>query len=864
MKKSLLEQYFKECMRDWEADAIANTKSRKTHFLEMACELLTSQGYALSDFSPAYHIEATAYGNVRPIVDGYSYDESENMLTLVICDFSEEKELQRISKADFDNYYKRLERFFVDVQRGKYDTIDPGREVYQLIQTIKNTNGAGFKEEGGTLNLHLITNKVSNCELPAAKEISRGCKINYFISDFTIISEIKPQPIVVDFSDYQELLPQKGIPYLSAVLDSRVDFYQAYLIVMPAEVLVKCYDTYRARILEQNVRVYLQKRGKINQGIHNTIAKDPHAFFIYNNGLAITAEQVDFSSDGSLIEKIHGLQVVNGGQTIACLHHASKEGKSVEGISVQVKLTVVPKEITPIIVPYISRYSNSQNAVKDTDQHSNDLVQIALEQHSKKIKTPGVFPQSWYYERMRGQYANAQLHLSEGYKKKFQRQNPKDKVVQPTTLSQAVMICEMAPYLVVRGAQKTYNGDGSIKGFCDYASSVFRVNPGFILDPRWYKTCIGKMILHKQAKKCVREVVVEKCSQLKSFSSSITTYTMAGLIYMLSEKQMSINYLKIWEMQDIDDTLVQNLQTIAAFLIRIISSHADHSEWLKKKTTWESLKQDLIKSGVTLLDANGFYSTHAPVLMSELVKVRESQDGWGPSQIRVMSLTPDIYWEELKDWLTKHMYLCAGKIPAYLDRRINNKTISEDNSSKLISLAKQAAKDGWCPPCIPEQKCNIPRVQIQSLQVNPIAYYSVDEGLDVLVLDRTTDLKSGSMFINDLFRKYPHIQHEEAARAGENEPSIGSIEKFNLNDGRHIVFAYTRKTADSIQYLPILEVCLQEISRQFPNKRIMMNYVGCEEATQLASLRRGDIKALVQKILYAHDVFLASQPSSQG
>lgn len=49
------------------------------------------------------------------------------------------------------------------------------------------------------------------------------------------------------------------------------DSYQSYLIVMPATVLAKLYQEYSARVLEQNVRTFLQARAQVNKGIHATI-----------------------------------------------------------------------------------------------------------------------------------------------------------------------------------------------------------------------------------------------------------------------------------------------------------------------------------------------------------------------------------------------------------------------------------------------------------------------------------------------------------------------------------------------------------------------------------------------------------------
>ena len=60
----------------------------------------------------------------------------------------------------------------------------------------------------------------------------------------------------------------------------------------PGRMLASIYDRWGARLLEQNVRVFLQARGNVNKGIRNTLEKDPSMFFAYNNGITATAESV--------------------------------------------------------------------------------------------------------------------------------------------------------------------------------------------------------------------------------------------------------------------------------------------------------------------------------------------------------------------------------------------------------------------------------------------------------------------------------------------------------------------------------------------------------------------------------------------
>ena len=98
-----------------------------------------------------------------------------------------------------------------------------------------------------------------------------------------------------------------------------VGVYASYLIAMPGELLAKIYGLYGPRLLEQNVRTFLQARTKVNRGIIETISQTPEMFFAYNNGLTATASELNTARlpDGTTtISRIKNLQIVNGARPL--------------------------------------------------------------------------------------------------------------------------------------------------------------------------------------------------------------------------------------------------------------------------------------------------------------------------------------------------------------------------------------------------------------------------------------------------------------------------------------------------------------------------------------------------------------------
>ena len=117
---------------------------------------------------------------------------------------------------------------------------------------------------------------------------------------------------------------KEPIPCLQAA--STQEGYRAFLMLIPGDVLRSIYADFGSRLLETNVRSFLQARGKVNSGIRQTIATEPERFLAYNNGITLTAETVELCDVGGsrVVARLNGLQIVNGGQTTASLLAADR------------------------------------------------------------------------------------------------------------------------------------------------------------------------------------------------------------------------------------------------------------------------------------------------------------------------------------------------------------------------------------------------------------------------------------------------------------------------------------------------------------------------------------------------------------
>lgn len=148
----------------------------------------------------------------------------------------------------------------------------------------------------------------------------------------------------------------------------------------------KLYDTnMEYGVLFDNVRGFVVK-SKFNKTISQTLEKEPSKFFMYNNGLTITAD--DITSEDTNAKKrvkitITNMQVVNGGQTLRTLHEFKKfDKKNIDNYlsNYQLLIRVFKTSKDTVTKNKIAEYTNSQNQISIIDLKSLASEQIQIEQ----------------------------------------------------------------------------------------------------------------------------------------------------------------------------------------------------------------------------------------------------------------------------------------------------------------------------------------------------------------------------------------------------------------------------------------------------------------------------------------------------
>ena len=364
------------------------------------------------------------------------------------------------------------------------------------------------------------------------------------------------------------------------------------MAIIEGGVLRDLYDKYGTRLLERNVRAFLQARSNVNRGIRDTIIETPNMFLAYNNGITVTANSVSIVENKfgrPAISKICDFQVVNGGQTVASLWHTNVKNKArIEDVFLQMKLTVVNKvENIDVIAPLISKYSNAQNAVNTADFSANDPFHRSLEKISQTTFAPdptgGNVETIWFYERSRGSYAETQNRERTPAKIRTWKQiHPNQQRLDKLIIAKLENTWRILPHIVSLGGQKNFSH------FMVYVNEMIAENKEIEVDAEYFQSLVAKRIIWKATEKVINK------QKISGYRANIVTYSIA---WMLLNDPQKFNLKQIWKAQKISEEQEQYLDTLTRNIRNKIlrSARGNVTEWCKTDKSgysecWEKIR----------------------------------------------------------------------------------------------------------------------------------------------------------------------------------------------------------------------------------------------------------------------------------
>lgn len=590
-------------------------------------------------------------------INAYAISENYETVDLFITLFNGTDEISKILNADIETASKRILNFFrkaiysIENEKSSYfkneyvDEIEESSEIFQFAYTLAKSQD--IKENLVRVNAFIITNGSYKGDFPANTIIS-GYNFYYKIFDIESLYNITEKshiPIEINFKSDGFIVPCIPSPSVN-------EEYQSYLAIIPGEALASIYERFGSRLLEQNVRSFLQFNGKINKGIRTTIMKEPEMFLAFNNGIAATADEIELEDsedgNGKIISVVKDLQIVNGGQTTASIYHTQKKEKAdISNIFVQVKLSVVKnKEKFSEIVSRISEYANTQNKVSVSDLSSNQPYHIEFEKLSRNIFTPITdskpIQTKWFYERARGQYKNAILKdgFTPSRKKAFDLKNPKNQLFTKEELAKYINAYQeivdgkkilIGPHFVVRGNQKNY------VQFINYSLEKK-------LNNIYFEDTIAKAILYRAAEK----VYGTKPNAIGDMRYITVPFTVT-LLNCLTKNQVDL--YKIWKAQDVSEnfkSLLHEMMSAIEMYIKDTAPGGLYGEWAKKEECWIKVKNKDFGFDMTIIKQDLIDKKHPPkrVIISddETELQRQNED------LEKIKSIPTTIWKKIEEW----------------------------------------------------------------------------------------------------------------------------------------------------------------------------------------------------------------------
>lgn len=524
-------------------------------------------------------------------VNAYAFSEYFQSLTLIVSCYEKNGEIKKINKADTAKICKQASRFYKLCcgNNSIFEEMEESSNEYTLYEFI-NANRGSIEN----LYVILITNKLVNGDLPEDTMINKTY-VRYDVWDIerlvqAVYQKKDTEKLIIRFKNkYKYRLKLIKIP-------QKNDIYDCYVGYISGRCLAEIYRDEGQRLIEKNVRSFLQATGKVNRGIKDTLKRDPAMFMAYNNGISTIGEKIvidenESTDDFVMIKEIVGWQIVNGGQTTASIYVALRNKLDLSNVNVQMKLTVIKSdEHMDTVISNISKYANSQNKITMSDFSANDDFHIKLEQLSRRIYIPvekGKPLQRWFYERARGQY-NVEIsrQLTTASKKKYKEHNPKNKCISKTVAAKCAMCWLKYPYIVSKGLETN---------FVKYSEMI---QAGEIGEPNEKSYCdlIAQVILFQQCDKIV------DAQNFGGYKAQINYYSIA----LLSEfhcNQVSLDY--IWEYQNISPEVSNILENICYkvwnHFMNPNTSNAkgvNVTQWCKKEDCWTLLKERYLNDSI--------------------------------------------------------------------------------------------------------------------------------------------------------------------------------------------------------------------------------------------------------------------------
>ena len=173
----------------------------------------------------------------------------------------------------------------------------------------------------------------------------------------------------------------------------------SYIGCISSAQLYELFKTHRYKLFSMNIRNYVGDT-VTNKGIIHTVVNDPDDFFFFNNGISAIATNISVDRDGDSLQCTN-FSIINGGQTVRSVAKGFKKSDDAKRATVLIRISEVSyKPADRPFLEKITRFNNTQNAIKISDFISNHPTQVDLSRHFSRMARDG--KKFWYKNKRTG------------------------------------------------------------------------------------------------------------------------------------------------------------------------------------------------------------------------------------------------------------------------------------------------------------------------------------------------------------------------------------------------------------------------------------------------------------------------------
>ena len=563
------------------------------------------------DFNDAYYINQVDALKVN----GYAINESGERLQLFLLDENSMSEFPPganplneewcvSNRSDYEKQFKRTSKLVTQAMNGQlFDKIQDADPIKALVSKLASPEGieqfdvieiflisltatVSFKSTvPQPRSIHFDKDMIRASYTKLGEKIQKEVLLLRRVIDLNFIINVNTsrgdrEPLVVNF--------KKTFDYCIEVIQAANETkFESYLCVLKADVLVDLYQRYSSRLLEKNVRSFLQFNIDANKGLRQTIRNEPEKFIAYNNGLTITATRADIFTHKKLlyIESLEDFQIVNGGQTTAAIYFSKKDGLDISKIKVMAKINVMknsPANELDELISNVSKYSNSQTRVSNVDLRSRNPQLVKLKNLSNSVVTPSGM--KWFFERAKGEF-NTSMRIAGKNKIRIKKEFPPERRFSKELLGKYYSAWGEVPHLVKKGGEKIF------RHFIEVLSPNADTGENVEIDRQFYEDLIAKIILFRHMEK----IYGQGKSSMGQLRSAVIPYTLSILfIHTDGHKQVrKFDMGRIWKNEGLEDDLAEFLRELLLLTNNLIKKYSlsdDYGEYSKKPELWSSIR----------------------------------------------------------------------------------------------------------------------------------------------------------------------------------------------------------------------------------------------------------------------------------